>query len=484
MKIGAAYIRVSTEMQTELSPDSQLKLIRQYANQNGIILNERFIFADDGISGRTAEKRPEFMRMIGAAKTKPKPFDIILVWKFSRFARNREDSIVYKSMLRKECGIEVVSVSEPVGEDKTSILIEALLEAMDEYYSINLAEEVKRGMFEKVSRGGIVAAPPFGYRVKNSIYVPDEKEAPIVKMIFEKYLAGTGTRAIAAELNDLGIKTKAGNNFANRNIDYILTNPTYVGKLRWNSSGKATTSHSYHATDDTVIVDGKHEPIIDNDVFEQTQKLWNDNKAKYPKHYRQHKIEYYFRGLIRCSDCGATLVQLANGKSLQCHNYSRGQCKVSHCIAIYNLREAVATVLVKDTDSVGSLNFIKKEKKQINGNRLIIDRIEREKTKLERVKAAYEEGIDDIDEYKTNKLKIIEKIKQLERKIAAKDDSEDTKNIQIEITGKMQLDVRSIILQENISPSDFNSALRECIVKMTFDRKKNEVLIFYRGSEK
>ncbi len=480
MKIGAAYIRVSTEMQTELSPDSQLKLIKQYANQNDIILNERFIYADDGISGRTAEKRPEFMRMIGTAKTKPKPFDVILVWKFSRFARNREDSIVYKSMLRKECGIEVVSVSEPVGEDKTAILIEALLEAMDEYYSINLAEEVKRGMLEKVSRGGIVGAPPFGYRVMNGIYVPDEKEAPIVKMIFEKYLAGDGTRAIAAELNDLGIKTKAGNNFANRNIDYILTNPTYIGKLRWNSSGKATTSHSYRATDDTIIVDGKHEPIIDNSVFEQTQKLWNDNKSKYPKHYRQRKTEYYFRGLIRCSDCGATLVQLANGKSLQCHNYSRGQCKVSHCIAVNKLREAVSAVLVKDADSVGSLNFIKQKNPKTDKNRLIFEQIDREKIKLERVKAAYEDGIDTIDEYKANKLKISEKIKQLKEKISYEDNG-SFENIGIEIFGKVQLDIRGIILLEDVSPMDFNSALRECIGKMIFDRKKNEVLIFYRS---
>ena len=82
------------------------------------------------------------MQMIGIAKSKPTPFSSILVWKFSRFARNREDSIVYKSMLRKQCGIDVVSISEQLGEDKTSILIEALLEAMDEYYSINLAEEV------------------------------------------------------------------------------------------------------------------------------------------------------------------------------------------------------------------------------------------------------------------------------------------------------------------------------------------------------
>ena len=161
MKTGACYIRVSTEEQTEYSPDSQLKAIREYAKRNDIIIPEEFIYIDDGISGRKAEKRPSFMQMIGTAKLKPKPFDVILLWKFSRFARNREDSIVYKSMLRKQCGIDVISISEQLGEDKTSILIEALIEAMDEYYSINLAEEVRRGMAEKARRGEVVSSPPY-----------------------------------------------------------------------------------------------------------------------------------------------------------------------------------------------------------------------------------------------------------------------------------------------------------------------------------
>lgn len=81
-------------------------------------VDEKFIYTDEGISGRST-KRPTFQQMIGIAKTKPSPFDAILVWKFSRFARNREDSIVYKSMLRKQCGIEVVSISEQLSEDKT-----------------------------------------------------------------------------------------------------------------------------------------------------------------------------------------------------------------------------------------------------------------------------------------------------------------------------------------------------------------------------
>ncbi|MEF2919628.1 MAG: recombinase family protein, partial [Acutalibacteraceae bacterium] len=134
IKIAAAYIRVSTDDQIEYSPDSQLKNIRSYAKSHGYIVPDEYIYIDEGISGKNTKKRPAFNKMIGTAKLTPKPFDAILLWKFSRFARNREDSIVYKSMLRKQLGIDVVSISESVGDDKMSIIFEAMIEAMDEYY--------------------------------------------------------------------------------------------------------------------------------------------------------------------------------------------------------------------------------------------------------------------------------------------------------------------------------------------------------------
>ena len=108
LKIAAAYIRVSTEDQVEYSPDAQLAEIRKYAAGHGYIIPNEFVFMDEGISGKNTAKREEFNRMIGVAKQKPKPFDAILLWKFSRFARNRQDSIVYKSMLRHDLGIDVI----------------------------------------------------------------------------------------------------------------------------------------------------------------------------------------------------------------------------------------------------------------------------------------------------------------------------------------------------------------------------------------
>lgn len=109
MRTGAAYIRVSTDEQLEFSPDSQLKKIKEYAAAQGICLPQEYVFREDGISGRKAERRPAFQKMIAAAKTVPRPFDVILVWKYSRFARSRSDSIFYKTLLREKLGIDVLS---------------------------------------------------------------------------------------------------------------------------------------------------------------------------------------------------------------------------------------------------------------------------------------------------------------------------------------------------------------------------------------
>lgn len=486
MRTGAVYIRVSTDMQVELSPDSQFKMIQQYAKANDIIITDRFVYVDEGISGRKAEKRPAFMEMIGTAKLKPKPFDVILVWKFSRFARNREDSIVYKSMLKKECGIDVISISEPVGEDKTSILIEALLEAMDEYYSLNLAEEVRRGMTEKISRGGIVVAPPFGYSIENGVYVPDDN-AKIVKMIFDKYLNGTGMRTIAQELNDMGIKTNRGNTFGNRNIEYILTNITYIGKLRWNPDGKATTSHKYVATEDTIIVDGHHEPIIDNDTFEAVQKLIAQHKAKYPKHHQQRRSDFYFRGIVRCSDCNATLTRVGTqtNEALQCHNYARGQCHVSHYITIAKLRNAVIDAIKEDINNIDNITVVPKNQQQKRFSNaeyaMITDKIEKEKMKLKRIKEAYEDGIDTLEEYKANKTKIMQSIEVLQQKLSTlpKTKKDAPASTETSIREALTKTYKTIIKPE-CTPEEFNSALYDIIDTITFDRKNNEISIVYK----
>lgn len=263
LKIGAAYIRVSDERQDEYSPDSQLKKIREHAARDGVTIPDEYVFYDDGISGRSVKKRDDFKRMIAIAKEKTHPFEVIYVWKFSRFARNQEESLVYKNLL-KRFGVSVVSVSQTIPDGPFGSLIERVIEWMDEFYSVNLAEEVKRGMTEKVSRGEPVVPPPFGYIMKDRKYYPDEEggTANIVREIFERYANGEKQRVIAISLGERGVRTKQGNMPENRWIDYILRNPCYIGKIRWSLEGVRAVSKRDYDNDNIMVVDSDHEPLV------------------------------------------------------------------------------------------------------------------------------------------------------------------------------------------------------------------------------
>ena len=471
-KTAAAYIRVSTDDQLEYSPDSQVKKIREYAEKNEILIPEELIFIDEGISGRKAEKRPAFMKMISLAKSKPRPFDIILVWKFSRFARSREDSIVYKSMLRKQCGIDVVSVSEQLSEDKTSILMEAMLEAMDEYYSINLAEEVKRGMNEKFSRGGVVSQPPFGYIMGDNGFVPDEKNAPVVRMIFNDYLSGMSVRKIAMKLNEMGVCSIKGNKFESRTVEYILSNPTYTGKLRRNTGGKRKNDR-YHRSPETVIVDGRHEPIISEELYLSVNNKLLENKKRQVRNAQQTKADFMLRGIVRCSSCGATLVQAVRGISLQCHRYAKGQCNVSHSVTISKMNEAVLEKLKTDLDGcIFSFEIRKKSfAEENNVNRIIL---EKEYRKLERIREAFEAGIDSLEEYSLNKARIKGRIALLEKEISNSAETEYPLKLTAEIS-----EIISRLKGAAASENEKNAFLRSIISEIVFDKKNMTIQIKY-----
>jgi site-specific DNA recombinase len=149
IKKVAIYARVSSEKQdVALSLSAQLRALREYAAKNGYQVVREFV--DEAESGRSIT-RPAFKQMVAAARQRNSPFDAILVWKLSRFARSREDSIVFKALLRKH-GVQVLSITEPFDDTPTGKLLEAIIESLDEFYSANLGQEVLRGMRESASR--------------------------------------------------------------------------------------------------------------------------------------------------------------------------------------------------------------------------------------------------------------------------------------------------------------------------------------------
>lgn len=397
---AAAYIRVSTEDQAEYSPDSQLKKISEYAEKNGYRLLNEHVYADEGISGKSIKKRENFKKMIAAAKRTPRPFDVILVWKFSRFARSREDSIVYKSMLRKELGIRVISVSEDVGDDKMSVIFEAMIEAMDEYYSVNLAEEVKRGMIEKISRGEPCAAAPFGYEIINKRYriLPDEAE--IVRNVFEHFLSGSGMTDIARRLNGLGIRTHRGGKIENRTVEYWLNNPVYVGKLRWNPCGKTGRYHWHDS--EIMLIDGEHEPIIPQDVWEAVQRKLS-KKSRERKKYEKETVSSSLVGIMRCGVCGGAMVNC--GGYFYCNNKNKGTCRGNGGINAGKLERALGEYIKMFEEYTGTQAHFSKKINSVN-SALCSEQLKKNEKKLERIREAYESGAYTLEEYLASRARI------------------------------------------------------------------------------
>lgn len=424
----AIYIRVSTNKQEELSPLSQLKEIYKYAIRNNFQIDINHIYIEEeGISGKHAEKRNEFQNMIAHAKSKEKKFDTIVVWKFSRFARNQEESIVYKNMLKKN-HVNVVSVSEPIVDGPFGTLIERIIEWMDEYYLIRLSGEVTRGMTEAATKGRVLAAAPFGYRNQNKKYIIHEEEAKIVKWIFETYVSGKMNQTeMARYINKLGFKTKRGSKFENRTISYILLNPVYVGKIRWTPNGKLTREDLYNNTK-SIITKGTHKPIVTEELFNKAHEKMKENRKYKHSHTQNTKIWHWMKGLIRC-ECGKTFVR-TSGK-LRCNGYNKGTCNTPDRLDINEVENLILEQLKQDsTHKISIENIVQTQKETKQKNNLEYEALKNLEKKEQRIKDAYLNGIDSITEYKENKLKIKEEKEKILKKI--KTQEEKTENIPIE----------------------------------------------------
>lgn len=474
MPTAAAYIRVSTDDQLEYSPDSQLKVIREYADKNGIGLLENCIFIEDGgKSGKSMVKREKFLELIALSKRKPKPFDVILVWKFSRFARNQEEAITLKSMLRRN-GIEVISISEPLPDGPFGDLIQRIVEWTDEYYLVNLSQEVKRGMKERAGRGEAVSPPPMGYSLENGKYVPDSN-AELIKGIFFDFLSGSGYRALALKYADLGLKTTRGNPPDSRCIEYILRNPVYAGKIRWSLKGKAASKRKYNSPD-IMISPGIHTPIVGQDIFDEVQKRIELKKELAVKRKPlESNAEWMLKGLMRCSECGSTLIRVNTGSpSLQCHSYGRGACRVSHGITLKKVNSAVLDYLknlsINDSFEIDCNPEPKSDAFALDYNKLI----EKERGRLNRLKIAYQNGVDTLEEYSAGKKKILESVAELER-------AQESVATQKKVFGKEK---RTFCFSEAIaspiaSQALKNKALQAVIKKIVFVKAENRLVIYF-----
>lgn len=459
-RIAAAYIRVSTEEQTEYSPAAQLRELREYAGAHELMLDERFIYADEGLSGRRAEKRPAFQRMISDAKSGL--FSVILVHKFDRFARSREDSVVYKSILRR-AGVEVLSIREPLSEGSYSGVMEAIYESFAEAYSINLSQEVKKGMTEKALRGEVQTPPPFGYRLQAHRYVPDAHEAPLVLELYRRSAAGQGCFSLARWLGAQGAVTHRGHAFESRTVEYILRNPVYLGKLRWNPAGR--TGRRF---DDTslIIADGTHEAIVPPALWDCVQRQLDERKRQCRKPARPPEgRKHWLSGLVRCAACGATLVWA--GGYMKCSAYLRGRCRSSQHISAAVLENALLSRLRQDLAASLPIGF--RLCSPCAGKAPAELRLQRIGQKLSRLTDAYLNGVITLEEYASRRHTLESEATQETPK--AQPDAISEEEIQSALTN---------LIAPSSAPAALYRAAASILERCEFDKAGGRLTIVYR----
>ena len=299
------YARYSSDSQREASIEGQLRDCKDYAEKNGITVVGTYI--DRAYSAKT-DDRPDFQRMIkDSAK---KIFDVVLVWKLDRFARNRFDAVNYKYQLEKN-GVHLVSAMEPISQGPEGIMVESMLIGMAEYYSAELALKVARGERENALQckynGGIV---PLGFTIgkEDRLYHIDPETAPIVQEIFTRYADGEPAEKIAASLNERGLRTRTGKPFVKNSFFQIFRNRRYIGEYRYKD----------------IVTPGGIPAIVDEDLFNRVQQRFEQNKIAHGRPAKED-VSYLLTTKLFCGKCG-TLMGGESGTSHMGNTYYYYKC--------------------------------------------------------------------------------------------------------------------------------------------------------------
>ena len=299
------YARYSSDSQREASIEGQLRDCKDYAEKNGITVVGTYI--DRAYSAKT-DDRPDFQRMIkDSAK---KIFDVVLVWKLDRFARNRYDAVNYKYQLEKN-GVHLVSAMEPISQGPEGIMVESMLIGMAEYYSAELALKVARGERENALQckynGGMV---PLGFTIgkEDRLYHIDPETAPIVQEIFRRYADGEPAEKIAASLNERGLRTRTGKPFVKNSFFQIFRNRRYIGEYRYKD----------------IVTPGGIPAIVDEDLFDRVQQRFEQNRIAHGRPAKED-VSYLLTTKLFCGKCG-TLMGGESGTSHMGNIYYYYKC--------------------------------------------------------------------------------------------------------------------------------------------------------------
>ncbi|WP_249316489.1 recombinase family protein [Bacillus sp. FJAT-50079] len=309
----AIYARVSTVEQAEegYSIDEQVRILRRTCEHEGNVIYKEYV--DRGKSAKNIKGRPAMQQLLIDAEQKL--FDLVLVWKMNRLSRKTLDLLSIVDRLKSK-NIGFRSYTEKYEtETPAGVLQFQMMAAIAEFERANIAENVKMGMIARAKEGSWNGGQVLGYDVisvpgndnkkKISKLVINDKEAIVVRKVFNLYIEGNGYKAIAQKVNKKGYRTKKNKAFSINGIRTILTNPLYVGIIRYNVRRDWNEKRRNNINPNPVIEKGRHKPIITKEVWEKTEAIMKNRRGK-PN--RVHSGEWPLTGIMRCPVCGAGMV--------------------------------------------------------------------------------------------------------------------------------------------------------------------------------
>jgi len=278
MKTAVIYARYSSERQTEQSIEGQLRVCQEYAEKNDMVIVDTYI--DRAMTG-TNDNRADFQRMI--KDSYKKAWNVVLVYKLDRFSRDKYETAIHRRTLKNN-GAKLISAMENIPDTPEGIILESLLEGMNQYYSAELSQKVRRGMKESRSKGNFTGGYIiYGYKVENKKVIIDEDQAKIIRYVFTEFAGGRLVTDIMAELNEKGVLNH-GKPFARTTVYRLLSTEKYSG--------------IYHYGNETFT--DIYPQIVPNEVYEIVKLKLETNK--YGKH--KENVYYLLKNKLKCGYCG------------------------------------------------------------------------------------------------------------------------------------------------------------------------------------
>ncbi|MGB4589423.1 MAG: recombinase family protein [Clostridiaceae bacterium] len=397
-------------------------------------------YSDRGISGKDIKHRPALMEQLNDASNKK--FDMVLSWKINRISRKLSDVLKIVDLLEKN-NITFKFYSEPFETSTPSGKMQfQMLALIGEFERGTIAQNVKMGMNAKAKSGewcggivlgyDLITIPEEGTKRNRTELIINEKEAHIVRRIFKSFTQGNGYKSITNQLNKEGHRTKKGNPFSVSGVRDILLNPLYIGKIRYNVRQNWSEKRRKNLNPNPILVDGIHEPILDETTWSQAQAIFDSSAGKPARIYDG---QYTLTGILKCPECGAGMVISRTVNTLKdgtkrrlvyyaCGNWKNKGTSVCHSNTI-RVDKANAYVFSRITELISSGKMVENIVAKINADRndkinpakKTIDQIPKDLQQLERRKSklfeAFEDDIITQDDFRRRNDELNEKISAL-----------------------------------------------------------------------